>query len=144
MVFVNWRLCINIYAWQVRCQHNVSLTYLVWLKMEPNKEHIRDYLLFCFHQKKSAADAHRIICEMYGENIIAIRTVWIGLNNLKVVISISVTKNVPNDLQLEENELQKESWKTMKNISINLYWIDFFYCNKMQKVGNNFYTDLMQ
>jgi len=42
--------------------------------MEPNKEHIRDYLLFCFHQKKSVADAHRIICETYDENVIAIKT----------------------------------------------------------------------
>jgi len=29
--------------------------------------------LFSFHQKKSAADAHRIICKTYGENV-AIRT----------------------------------------------------------------------
>jgi len=42
--------------------------------MEPDKEHIRHCLLFCFHQKKSAADAHRIICETYGENVVAIRT----------------------------------------------------------------------
>jgi len=42
--------------------------------MESNKEHIRHCLLFCFHQKKNAADAHRIICETYDENVIAIRT----------------------------------------------------------------------
>jgi len=46
--------------------------------MEPifnfkDKEHIRHCLLFCFYQKKIAADAHRIICESYGKNI-AIRT----------------------------------------------------------------------
>jgi len=51
-----------------RCQHNIL--HLVRLKMEQNKEHIRYCLLFCFHQKKSAADAHKIICEMYGENVL--------------------------------------------------------------------------
>jgi len=31
------------------------------------------HFLFCFHQKKSVADVHRIICETYSENVIAIR-----------------------------------------------------------------------
>jgi len=30
-------------------------------------------LLF-FHQKKNADDAHRIICETYGENVIVVKT----------------------------------------------------------------------
>jgi len=42
--------------------------------MEPDKEHICHCLLFRFYQKKSAADAHRIICETYDENVIAIKT----------------------------------------------------------------------
>jgi len=46
--------------------------------------------LFCFHQKKSAADAHRIICETYGENVIAIPQ-RIGLSDLKKLILM--TKN---------------------------------------------------
>jgi len=49
------------------------------------------------------------------------------------MISISVSKNASNAPQLEEDELQKDgkkSWKTMEDISINLYCIDFFYCNK--------------
>jgi len=37
--------------------------------MEPNSH----CLLFYFHQKKSAADAHRIIRETYSENVITIR-----------------------------------------------------------------------
>jgi len=35
--------------------------------MEPNKKHIR--FLFCFHQKKSAADAHRIVRRMVKTTI---------------------------------------------------------------------------
>jgi len=42
--------------------------------MEPDKEHIRHCLLFCFLQKKSAVDAHGIICKTYGKNVMAIRT----------------------------------------------------------------------
>jgi len=37
--------------------------------MEPDKEHIRHCLLFCFYQKKSADDVHRIIRETYDENV---------------------------------------------------------------------------
>jgi len=44
--------------------------------MESDKKHIHHCLLFCFHQKKSATDAHRIICETYDENIIAISENW--------------------------------------------------------------------
>jgi len=50
---------------------NITLN-LIRLKMEAYKEHIRHCLLFCF-QKKST-DAHRIICETCGKNIVTIRT----------------------------------------------------------------------
>jgi len=40
--------------------------------MESDKEHIRFYSLL-FSLKKSVADAHRFICETYGENVIVIR-----------------------------------------------------------------------
>jgi len=57
--------------------------------------------------------------------------VRIGLNDLKTVILISMTKNTPDALEeaVEENELHKDgkkTWKTMKNTSINLYCINFF------------------
>jgi len=49
-----------------------------------------------FSPKKSTANAHRIICETYGENVIAIRTnVRIDLNDLKNDnFDIKVIKNV--------------------------------------------------
>jgi len=52
-----------------------------------------------------------------------------------MMISISVTKNTP--VAVEENKLRKEkkSWKMMENTLINLYCIDFFYCNK--KIAKN-------
>jgi len=51
---------------------NITL-HLVRLKMELNKEYIRYCLLFCFHQKKNTADAHKIICETYDKNVIVIK-----------------------------------------------------------------------
>jgi len=46
-----------------------TIQRLIRLKMEPDKEHIRHCLLFCFHQRKNAADVHGIIRETYDENI---------------------------------------------------------------------------
>src|SRR5436190_23031111 len=40
----------------------------------PNKEHLRHSLLFLFHQKKKAAEAHRLLVETYGEHAPVIRT----------------------------------------------------------------------
>lgn len=40
-------------------------------QFEPNKRHLREALLFCFHLKKSAAEAHRMIQEAYGEGCVA-------------------------------------------------------------------------
>jgi len=51
---------------------NITL-HLVQLKMESDKEHIYHCLLFCFHQNKVLL-MHRIIYEIYGENVITIRT----------------------------------------------------------------------
>jgi len=84
-------VCINIYAIDIIILHLV-------LKMK--SEHIRHCLLFCLHQKKSAADAHRFIYETYSENVVAIRTCANCLNDFKTMISISVTKNALDVLQL--------------------------------------------
>ena len=37
----------------------------------PDKEHLREALLFCFYLKKSAAEAHRILVEAYGDNALS-------------------------------------------------------------------------
>jgi len=50
---------------------------------------------FCFHQKKNAADVHRI-CETYNENVIIIRTLF------KNGDSISVIKNVSDAVKKDK------------------------------------------
>ena len=41
---------------------------------EPNSRHLREILIFCFNMKKSAAEAHQILSNTYGEATISERT----------------------------------------------------------------------
>ncbi|GFT19068.1 solute carrier family 23 member 1 [Trichonephila clavipes] len=41
---------------------------------EPNSRHLREVLIVCFNVKKSAAEAHRILSNTYGEAAISERT----------------------------------------------------------------------
>ena len=74
--------------------------------MEPDKEHIRHCFLFCFHQKKTAADAHRIICEIYDENIITIRTCTNWFIRFKSG-DFNISEKRSGNPVVEKDELQK-------------------------------------
>ena len=41
---------------------------------EPNFRHLREVLIFCFHLKKTAAKAHRMLSSTYGEATLSERT----------------------------------------------------------------------
>ena len=41
---------------------------------EPNSRHLREVLIFCFHLKKTAADAHRMLAGTHGEAALSERT----------------------------------------------------------------------
>ncbi|GFT00898.1 mariner Mos1 transposase [Trichonephila clavipes] len=41
---------------------------------EPKSRHLREVLIFCFNMKKSAAEAHRMLSNTYGEAAISERT----------------------------------------------------------------------
>ena len=41
---------------------------------EPNSRHLREVLIFCFNMKKSAAEAHRMLSNTYGEAAVSERT----------------------------------------------------------------------
>ena len=55
---------------------------------EPNKRHLRELLIYLFNLKKSAAEAHRLLVETYGEAALSERSCGIG--------SIIVSRFVPN------------------------------------------------
>ena len=38
------------------------------MTFEPNKRHLREVLIFCFKWKKIAAEAHRMLVEVYGDS----------------------------------------------------------------------------
>jgi len=109
-----------------KCQYDLIFK----LKMKLVKEPIRHCLLFCFHQKKSAANAHRIIWQTYGENIIIIRTC---ANYFKRF------KNDDFDINDKKRSCscgRRRMWKDKEVVEINgkyfdLYCIDIFYCKKI-------------
>ena len=41
---------------------------------EPNSRHWREVLIFCFHLKKTAAEAHRMLSSTYDEAALSERT----------------------------------------------------------------------
>ena len=41
---------------------------------ESNSRHLREVLIFCFHLKKTAAEAHRMFLSSYGEAALSERT----------------------------------------------------------------------
>jgi len=71
-----------------------------------------------FLLKKSATETHRIICEMYGENVIVIR---ICANWFKRWFRYQWQRRSSGRFAVEEDDLWKDGkqlWKTMKNTLI--------------------------
>ncbi|GFU85837.1 mariner Mos1 transposase [Trichonephila clavipes] len=58
---------------------------------EANSRHLREVLIFCFNMKKSAAEAHRMLSNTYGEAANSERTCRGGFNASRTVILTSKT-----------------------------------------------------
>ena len=59
---------------------------------ESNSRHLLEVLFFCFHLKKTAAEAHRMLWSTYGEAALSERTCReCGFNASKAVILMSRT-----------------------------------------------------
>jgi len=66
--------------------------------------------------------------------------VQIGLNDRKIDFDISDKECFGRPAVVEKDELRKDgkkSWKTMKNSSINLYCIDFFFFIVIKEIAKN-------
>ena len=64
---------------------------------EPNKCHLREFLIYFFNLKKEfAAEAHRLLVEAYGDAALSERSCR-GFKSLRTVNLTSKTKNVAKD-----------------------------------------------
>ena len=73
---------------------------------EPNSRHLQEVLIFCFNMKKSAAEAHRILSNTYGEAAISERIVS-GFNASRTMILTSKT-----GIAMEERRFSKmQNWR---------------------------------
>jgi len=110
--------------------------------MESDKEHC---LLFVFYQKRSVADAHKIIYETYNENVIVIRTCanwfkwfkkrWFQYQWQRTLCSCRKG-------QIVERWKKRKQWKIFRLIYID-FFIVYKIIKKLQKIGKNFCTDLI-
>ncbi|GFV44132.1 mariner Mos1 transposase [Trichonephila clavipes] len=75
---------------------------------ESNSRHLREVLILCFNMKKSAAEAHRMLSNIYGEAAISERTCReSGFNASRTVILKSKTS-----MAVEERSFSKmQNWR---------------------------------
>ncbi|GFV62775.1 mariner Mos1 transposase [Trichonephila clavipes] len=76
---------------------------------EPNSRYFREVFIFCFNMRKSAAEAHRMLSNTYGEAAIS-ESEWFaesGFNASRTVILTSKTSMV-----VEERRFSKmQNWR---------------------------------
>jgi len=61
-------IIFNLYRFEF---HTKTLIFTVFCRIMSNfvltKQHLREVLIFCFNWKKSVAEAHRMLVEVYGD-----------------------------------------------------------------------------
>ncbi|EGI62702.1 Mariner Mos1 transposase [Acromyrmex echinatior] len=91
---------------------------------EPNKRHLREFLIYFFNLKKSAAEAHRLLVEAYGEAVLSERSCREWFQKFKNG-EFDVDKErrgrpkVYEDAELEAL-LNEDSCQTQKELAITL------------------------
>ena len=90
---------------------------------ELNSHHLREVLIFCFNMKKSAAEAHRMLSNTYGEAAISEERVVSGFNASRMVILTSKT-----GIAVEEKRFSKmQNWRhylSKTRVKIKKNWHD--------------------
>jgi len=74
----------HIVSLDTRQHHNLEILAILnqhhiffCMKMssfKPNKRHLREFLIYFFNLKKSAAEAHRLLVEAYGDAALSERS----------------------------------------------------------------------
>ncbi|GFY23747.1 mariner Mos1 transposase [Trichonephila clavipes] len=74
---------------------------------EPNFRPLREVLIFCFNMKKSAAEAHRMLSNTYGEAAISERTCREWFQRFK-----NCDFKVEDSMAVEERRFSKmQNWR---------------------------------
>ncbi|EGI61180.1 Mariner Mos1 transposase [Acromyrmex echinatior] len=88
---------------------------------EPNKHHLRELLIYFFNLKKSAAEAHRLLVEAYGEAALSERSCREWFQKFKNgefdVEERSGRPKVYEDAELEAL-LNEDSCQTQKELAL--------------------------
>lgn len=94
-------------------------------KFEPNKRHLREILIYFFNLKKSAAKAHQLLVEAYGEGALSERTCREWFQKFKngdfdvEDKDRSGRPKIYEDAELEEL-LEEDSSQTQKELALTL------------------------
>ena len=95
---------------------------------EPNSRHFREVLIFCFNMKKSAAEAHRMLSNIYGEAAISERTCHEWFQRFKNgdfdVEDIAVEERRFSKVQNWRHYLSKTRVKIKKNWHDHWEWLN--------------------
>lgn len=91
----------------------------------PSKTNLREALLFCFHLKKKAAEAHRLVCEAYGDYAPSISTCEYWFRRFKNGDFDTDDKERPGQPKKFEDEelealLNEDSCQTLQELSESL------------------------
>jgi len=81
---------------------------------EPKKRHLRELLIYFFNLKKSAAEAHRLLVEAYGDVALSERSVVSGFKSLRTVNLTSKTKNVAEGRKCTKTRNWKHYWMKIR------------------------------
>lgn len=94
-------------------------------KFEPSKRHLREILVYFFNLKKSAAEAHQLLVEAYGEGALSERTCREWFQKFKngdfdvEDKDRSGRPKIYEDAELEEL-LEEDSSQTQKELALTL------------------------
>ena len=89
---------------------------------EPNSRHLRKVLIFCFNMKKSVAEAHRMLSNIYGEAAISERTCREWFQRFK-----NGDFDVEDGIAVEERFSKMQNWRhylSKTHIKIKKNWHD--------------------
>ncbi|EGI67903.1 Mariner Mos1 transposase [Acromyrmex echinatior] len=94
------------------------------LSFEPNKRHLRELLIYFFNLKKSAAEAHRLLVEAYGEAALSERSYeWFQkFKNGEFDVEDKESRGRPKVYEDAELEalLNEDSCQTQKELALIL------------------------